>query len=116
MRSFIVRVVLFKPEYKRVDLEFQIAQFADPNLRRFNLIALDFRCHGLSIGRVPETYREADAAEDVFRFMVRSFVFFLGIFELIFVYLESFHLPFVEYIYKIGSTQSPTMSHLRRVI
>jgi len=93
MRSFIVRVVLFEPEYKRVDLEFQIAQFADPNLRRFNLIALDFRCHGLSIGRVPETYREADAAEDVFRFMVRPF-FFLGIFQLIFVYLVSLHLPF----------------------
>ncbi|KAF4617282.1 hypothetical protein D9613_005863 [Agrocybe pediades] len=44
-------------------------QFSDPNLRRFNLIAFDARCHGLSIGNIPPNFREKDAAEDVFRFM-----------------------------------------------
>ncbi|KAF8965052.1 Alpha/Beta hydrolase protein [Flammula alnicola] len=44
-------------------------QFASPNVRRFNLVALDARCHGDTIGAVPSTYRRVDAADDVFKFM-----------------------------------------------
>ncbi|KAF6764083.1 Alpha/Beta hydrolase protein [Ephemerocybe angulata] len=44
-------------------------QFADPNLRRFNLVALDARLHGKTIGEVPSDFRRAEAAEDVYNFM-----------------------------------------------
>ncbi|KAF9467889.1 alpha/beta-hydrolase [Collybia nuda] len=44
-------------------------QFADHHLRRFNLVAIDARCHGETTGPVASTWRRADAAEDVFNFM-----------------------------------------------
>ncbi|KDR79966.1 hypothetical protein GALMADRAFT_242132 [Galerina marginata CBS 339.88] len=44
-------------------------QFANPNLRRFNLIGLDARCHGETVGPVPSTFRRTDAADDLFKFM-----------------------------------------------
>ncbi len=46
-------------------------QFASSDLRRFNLIAVDMRSHGNTIATTPSTYRAAQAAEDVFCFMVR---------------------------------------------
>ena len=47
-------------------------QFADPQLRRFNLVALDFRAHGETSGAVSSSYGQEDAAEDVVKFMVRN--------------------------------------------
>ncbi|KAF8182006.1 Alpha/Beta hydrolase protein [Pholiota molesta] len=44
-------------------------QFASPELRRFNLVALDARSHGKTIADVPTTFRAIDAAEDVAAFM-----------------------------------------------
>ncbi|KAJ6505767.1 Alpha/Beta hydrolase protein [Mycena vitilis] len=44
-------------------------QFADRELRRFNLIALDLRCHGETIGRAGEGYGPEVAARDVALFM-----------------------------------------------
>ena len=46
-------------------------QFADPQLRRFNLVALDSRAHGDTGGIVNSSYGQEDAAEDVVNFMVR---------------------------------------------
>ncbi|KAJ6518289.1 Alpha/Beta hydrolase protein [Mycena vitilis] len=40
-------------------------QFADRKLRRFNLIALDLRCHEQTIGRAGEGYSREIAARDV---------------------------------------------------
>lgn len=51
-----------------------IAQFVDLRLRRFNLIALDSRGHGETIGDVPATYRRATAADDVYQFMASTIV------------------------------------------
>ena len=47
-----------------------VAQFSDPNMRRFNLVALDARLHGKTVGDVPEGFRRPEAAEDVYYFMV----------------------------------------------
>ncbi|KAJ7638158.1 Alpha/Beta hydrolase protein [Mycena rosella] len=44
-------------------------QFADRELRRFNLIALDLRCHGRTIGRAGPGYGREVAARDVALFM-----------------------------------------------
>ncbi|TFK38041.1 Alpha/Beta hydrolase protein [Crucibulum laeve] len=44
-------------------------QFSDPKLRRFNLIAIDSRCHGETTGSVPSTFRRLEAAEDLLKFM-----------------------------------------------
>ncbi|PPQ69671.1 hypothetical protein CVT24_001204 [Panaeolus cyanescens] len=44
-------------------------QFANPNIRRFNLIGFDARGHGETSGTVPPHFRRAEAAEDVFKFM-----------------------------------------------
>ncbi|KIK68482.1 hypothetical protein GYMLUDRAFT_154015 [Collybiopsis luxurians FD-317 M1] len=46
-----------------------IAQFNDPNLRRFNLVALDLRSHGSTEGDVPDDYGPQMAAKDVVLFM-----------------------------------------------
>ncbi|EEB92961.1 hypothetical protein MPER_08451 [Moniliophthora perniciosa FA553] len=47
------------------------SQFADPRLRRFNLVAFDTREHGETVGEnIPVTYDQFDAAEDTVRFMV----------------------------------------------
>ena len=46
------------------------AQFLDPSLRRFNLIACDSRCHGESIGHVPKNFTRLEASEDIFQLMV----------------------------------------------
>jgi pimeloyl-ACP methyl ester carboxylesterase len=45
-------------------------QFADPQLRRFNLIAVDSRCHGATTGRVNDDYGCIDTADDIAKFMV----------------------------------------------
>ena len=47
-------------------------QFADPQLRRFNLVALDFRAHGDTGGVVNSSYGQEAAAEDALKFMVRE--------------------------------------------
>ncbi|KAF5345913.1 hypothetical protein D9758_011415 [Tetrapyrgos nigripes] len=45
-------------------------QFADPRLRRFNLVTLDLRLHGQTTGDfLPLTYNEHNAAEDISKFM-----------------------------------------------
>ncbi|KAJ7634601.1 Alpha/Beta hydrolase protein [Roridomyces roridus] len=60
-------VLFIHPVYIASEL-FQL-QFADPNLRRFNLIALDLRSHGETTAKVPSTYGREAAAEDVMKFM-----------------------------------------------
>ena len=50
-------------------------QFADPQLRRFNLIALDLRAHGETGGQVNKDYGPMAAAEDIVKFMVRPHPF-----------------------------------------
>lgn len=49
-----------------------LAQFSDPQLRRFNLIAIDSRGHGETSGSVASYWRRADAADDVAAFMVSA--------------------------------------------
>ncbi|KAH9478562.1 Protein ABHD11 [Psilocybe cubensis] len=44
-------------------------QFASPRLRRFNLVGVDARCHGNTVGPVPPTARRAEVAEDVSKFI-----------------------------------------------
>ncbi|KAJ7115410.1 Alpha/Beta hydrolase protein [Mycena epipterygia] len=44
-------------------------QFADARLRRFNLVALDLRSHGDSVGAVKATYGIAEAVDDVVKFL-----------------------------------------------
>ncbi|KAJ7787273.1 Alpha/Beta hydrolase protein [Mycena olivaceomarginata] len=44
-------------------------QFADRELRRFNLIALDLRCHAQTIGKAGKAYGREVAARDVALFM-----------------------------------------------
>ncbi|KAJ7624262.1 Alpha/Beta hydrolase protein, partial [Mycena polygramma] len=44
-------------------------QFAARELRRFNLVALDSRCHGETVGRAGEGYGQEIAARDVALFM-----------------------------------------------
>ena len=51
-----------------------IGQFADRALRRFNLIALDSRCHGETTGIVGDDYTVVEAATDVAKFMASSHV------------------------------------------
>lgn len=46
-------------------------QFASPFVRRFNLVGMDMRAHGDTIGAVPAGFRRYHAAEDVYEFMVR---------------------------------------------
>ncbi|KAJ7175796.1 Alpha/Beta hydrolase protein [Mycena filopes] len=60
-------VILIHPVYIASEL-FQL-QFADPNLRRFNLIAFDLRAHGETSGKVGATYGREEAAADVAKFM-----------------------------------------------
>ncbi|KAJ7468065.1 Alpha/Beta hydrolase protein [Mycena latifolia] len=63
-------VLLIHPVYIASEL-FQL-QFADPSLRRFNLVALDLRSHGETSGKVSPTYGREEAAADVIKFMVRT--------------------------------------------
>ncbi|KAJ6582894.1 Alpha/Beta hydrolase protein [Mycena vulgaris] len=63
----IPTVLLIHPVYVASEI-FQF-QFADPNLRRFNLVALDLRSHGETSSKVPVTYGREDAAADVVKFM-----------------------------------------------
>ncbi|KAK0457954.1 uncharacterized protein EV420DRAFT_402888 [Desarmillaria tabescens] len=45
-------------------------QFEDPQIRRFNCVALDLRLHGLTTSdEIPEGYSAREAAEDVALFM-----------------------------------------------
>ncbi|KAJ7778081.1 Alpha/Beta hydrolase protein [Mycena metata] len=63
----IPTVILIHPVYIASEL-FQL-QFADPNLRRFNLVALDLRSHGETVAKVGATYGREEAAADVAKFM-----------------------------------------------
>ncbi|KAJ7122270.1 Alpha/Beta hydrolase protein [Mycena epipterygia] len=63
----IPTVILIHPVYIASEL-FQ-PQFADPSLRRFNLVALDLRSHGETSGKVGSTYGREEAAADVVKFM-----------------------------------------------
>ena len=48
-----------------------IGQFEDPQIRRFNCVALDLRLYGRTTTEdIPEGYGAKDAAEDVALFMV----------------------------------------------
>ncbi|KAF7360185.1 AB hydrolase-1 domain-containing protein [Mycena venus] len=60
-------VILIHPVYIASEL-FEL-QFADPSLRRFNLIAFDLRSHGETSGKVGATYGREEAAADVMKFM-----------------------------------------------
>ncbi|KAJ7668005.1 Alpha/Beta hydrolase protein [Mycena rosella] len=60
-------VLLIHPVYIASEL-FQL-QFADPSLRRFNLVALDLRSHGETSGKVSPTYSREEAAADIVKFM-----------------------------------------------
>ncbi|KAJ6557950.1 Alpha/Beta hydrolase protein [Mycena capillaripes] len=60
-------VLFIHPVYIASEL-FQL-QFSDPNLRRFNLVALDLRSHGETSGKVGATYGREEAAADVMKFM-----------------------------------------------
>lgn len=44
-------------------------QLSDENLRRFNLVTLDLRGHGTTIGSTPSWFRRTDAGEDIYHFM-----------------------------------------------
>ncbi|THH05825.1 hypothetical protein EW146_g9796, partial [Bondarzewia mesenterica] len=44
-------------------------QFLDPILRRFNLIALDSRCHGASTGAVHKNFSRKEAADDIYQLL-----------------------------------------------
>ncbi|KAJ7731906.1 Alpha/Beta hydrolase protein [Mycena maculata] len=60
-------VIFIHPVYIASEL-FQL-QFADPSLRRFNLVALDLRSHGKTSGKVLPGYGRDEAAADVVKFM-----------------------------------------------
>ena len=47
-------------------------QFADPQLRKFNLIVMETRGHGDTSGKVGKTFSRVEAADDVKKFMVRA--------------------------------------------
>lgn len=47
-----------------------IVQFSNPSLRRFNLVAMDSRLHGDSMGPVPKEWSRTHAAMDIASFMV----------------------------------------------
>ncbi|KAJ7118676.1 Alpha/Beta hydrolase protein [Mycena crocata] len=63
----IPTVLLIHPVYIASEI-FQL-QFADPNLRRFNLVALDLRGHGETSGKVSASYGREEAAADIVKFM-----------------------------------------------
>ncbi|KAJ7359633.1 Alpha/Beta hydrolase protein [Mycena albidolilacea] len=60
-------VIFIHPVYIASEL-FEL-QFSDPNLRRFNLVALDLRSHGETSGKVVSSYGREMAADDVHEFM-----------------------------------------------
>ncbi|KAJ7068556.1 Alpha/Beta hydrolase protein [Mycena amicta] len=60
-------VIFLHPVYIATEL-FEL-QFADPNLRRFNLVALDLRAHGETSGKVGGSYGREEAAADIVKFM-----------------------------------------------
>ncbi|KAF7316120.1 AB hydrolase-1 domain-containing protein [Mycena indigotica] len=63
----IPTVIFLHPVYIASEL-FEL-QFADPSLRRFNLIALDLRGHGETSGKIGATYGREEAAADIAKFM-----------------------------------------------
>ncbi|KAF8162449.1 Alpha/Beta hydrolase protein [Mycena galopus ATCC 62051] len=60
-------VLFIHPVYIASEL-FEL-QFADPNLRRFNLVAIDLRSHGETSGKVGAEYGREQAADDIKEFM-----------------------------------------------
>ncbi|KAK7044845.1 AB hydrolase-1 domain-containing protein [Favolaschia claudopus] len=63
----IPTVIFIHPVYIASEI-FEL-QFADPTLRRFNLIALDLRSHGETSGKVGAAYGREQAADDISEFM-----------------------------------------------
>jgi len=55
---------------QRLTIALASDQFADPSLRRFNLVAVDLLCYGDTTGLVPDDYDQKMAAADIVRFMV----------------------------------------------
>ena len=68
--SIVCYSILSLSQYSHVVHVWDQVQFASPLLRRFNLIGLDMRAHGDTIGSVPLNFRREQVAEDVFAFMV----------------------------------------------
>lgn len=48
-------------------------QFSNTSLRRFNLVAMDARLHGDTVGPIPKDYNRTDAARDIASLMVGAF-------------------------------------------
>ncbi|KAJ7459240.1 Alpha/Beta hydrolase protein [Mycena latifolia] len=63
----IPTVVLIHPVYAPSTLFHPV--FADPRLRRFNLVTLDLRGHGTTSAKVEDTYGRETAARDVLNLM-----------------------------------------------
>lgn len=57
-------------------------QFSNASLRRFNLVAMDSRLHGDTVGPVPKDYNRTDAARDIASVMVGDLPFLSIMFEL----------------------------------
>ncbi|KAF8889587.1 Alpha/Beta hydrolase protein [Infundibulicybe gibba] len=60
-------VIFIHPVYIAQDIYHP--QFSDPQLRRFNLIAIDSRSHGETTGKVSKNFGRVEAAEDIYKFM-----------------------------------------------
>ncbi|KAH6910703.1 Alpha/Beta hydrolase protein [Coprinopsis sp. MPI-PUGE-AT-0042] len=60
-------VLLLHPIY--MEHHFWHPQLSSPALRRFNIVTLDGRGHGLTVGAVPSNFRRPEAADDVYHFM-----------------------------------------------
>ncbi|KIY47876.1 alpha/beta-hydrolase [Fistulina hepatica ATCC 64428] len=60
-------VIFLHPVY--IGQDFFHPQFADPQLRRFNLIALDQRGHGETTGKMVDKHTSVEAADDLAKFM-----------------------------------------------
>lgn len=68
------RLSLYAPVHSIADifnLKSYLAQFADPLLRKFNLVVFDLRSHGETQGEdLPEGYNIKNAADDALALMV----------------------------------------------
>ncbi|THU78604.1 alpha/beta-hydrolase [Dendrothele bispora CBS 962.96] len=61
-------VLMLHPVY--VSSEIYHLQHLDPRLRKFNLVTVDYRMHGETTGdKIPPSYRQAEAAEDIVKLM-----------------------------------------------
>ncbi|KAL1702671.1 Alpha/Beta hydrolase protein [Schizophyllum commune] len=63
----IPTIIFLHPVYMGQEIYHQ--QFADPQLRKFNLIVMETRGHGDTSGKVGKTFSRVEAADDVKKFM-----------------------------------------------